>query len=152
MSSSTRNTISKSPYERVMHDLEEQHPVEVMMAIRLPQTALKESIREAGDEIGDALGDKEALWLELESLLNQRQAEREEAHFDIGYEFGFAAGRAEALAQLSPSANDGTRELAELLRVTAKRSPLPAHATVAALLETAWAFIDQLATQPTDDE
>ena len=152
MSSSTRNTTYKSPYERVMHDLEEQHPVEVMLTMRLPQSALKERIRDAGDEIGDALGDKKALWLDLEPLLNQRQAEREEAHFDIGYEFGFAAGRAEALTQLSPSANDETRALAELLRVTVKRSPLPAQAIVATLLETAWAFIDQFTAQPNDEE
>ena len=135
-----------TPFEMVKSTMDEEHPADITVASRLPQAELKERIRDAVDDIRYALGEREALWAELEDKLNEREAERTEAYFNLGYEYGIATGRAEALGKLSKNADRETQTLAEHLRSQVQGTGLPASSIIAALLEIAWVFAHDIPT------
>lgn len=130
-----------SPFRMVEHTSEEEHPVDVAVTRRLQNEAQRHEIWRATKELMEALGERRELWLRLEVLLNDYKAEREEAYFNIGYEHGLAAGRAEILRGSAGEAlvPDGLA-FADRIRDLAVQANLPVGSTVAALLETAWAF------------
>lgn len=136
------------PYEAVHHEPPEGHAVDR----RLPLNKLRRRIRRATDEMIAALGDRRHLWLRVEELMGERCARREEAYFDLGYEHGLAAGRAEALRTLvdaAPAPAPGNaRTFADSIRDLAVQAQLPLPLTVAALLETAWALALGLSDNP----
>ena len=141
------------PYRRADHEPVEGHPVDVAVDRRLPLKRLRRRIRAAERRLADALGGRRNLWLGLEELLNEYRARREEAYFDLGWEQGAADGHAEAFRTLAggpapdPDAR-GARAFADRIRELAVQADLPAPLTVAALLETAWAFALGLADNP----
>jgi hypothetical protein len=122
---------------------DEEHPADVLVDRRLDHSALRRRIRAATDRLLEALGEEHDLWLRLEELLGEQRLDREAAYFDVGYHHGRAAGRAEALADGKPRASTAYRELARRVRETAVNASLPPGEATAALLEAAWALIDQ---------
>ena len=143
------------PYHQVEHDPGDMHPVELAVLVRAPLEELNRRIREADSQLLEALGDRRTLWLQLEELLTERCVLREEAHFDVGYEHGFAAGRADALRSLmgGTSPAEGapvdanvitTRTFADRCRDQAIQTGLPRHLTIAAILEVAWTLAGDL--------
>jgi flagellar biosynthesis/type III secretory pathway protein FliH len=141
-----------TPFEMVKSTMDEEHPADITVALRLPQAELKERIRDTVDDIRYALGERESLWTELEDKLNEREAERTEAYFNLGYEYGIATGRAEAFGKLSENADRETQKLAERLRNQVQSTRLPPSSIIAALLEIAWVFAHDLQTiNHTDD-
>ncbi len=119
----------------------EGHPVDDGVERRLDHAALRRRIRTATDRLVEALGEEQDLWLRLEELLAQLYIDRETAYFDIGYEHGRAAGRAEGLASGRPRAAVAYRTLAEHVRETAVNAGIPHAQATAALLEAAWALV-----------
>lgn len=132
-------------YEDMDGDANEEHPVDVLVDRRLDHAALRRRIRAATDRLMEALGEEQDLWLRLEELLGEQRLDREAAYFDIGYEHGRAAGRAEALADGRPRASTAYRELARRVREAAVNASLPPGQTASALLEVAWALIGTVA-------
>lgn len=139
------------PYHRIEHDPGDIHPVDLAVEQILPVEDLSRNIREADNRLLDSLGDQRHLWLQLEELLTERCVLREEAHFDVGYEHGFAAGRADALRTLMGGASPAkdapvdehaiaTRAFADRCRDQAIQTGLPRHLVIAAILEVAWAL------------
>ena len=141
-----RDLSELTPFEMVKSTMDEEHPADITVASRLPQEELKERIREAVDDIRVALGERESLWAELEDKLNEREAERTEAYFNLGYEYGIATGRAEAFGKLSENADRETQKLAECLRSEIRGTGLPPCSIIAALLEIAWVFAHDIQT------
>lgn len=141
------------PYDAVHREAPEGHAIDNAVDRRLPLKKLRRRIRHATDELVAALGDRRRLWLRVEELLGERQLRREAAYFDLGYEHGLAAGRAEALRALvdATPARREARAFADTIRDLAVQVDLPRPLTVAALLETAWALAhglsDNLATR-----
>ena len=134
----------KHPYDEVNHEPPEGHAVDLVIERRFPMEKLALEIHEATDEMVDALGERRRLWLKVEELFAERAARREEAYFNLGYEHGEAAGRAEAIRSVASdevSMTSDARDLASTLRDLAVQSDLPRPVTVAALLETAWALV-----------
>ena len=134
----------KQPYDEVNHEPPEGHAVDIVIERRFPMRKLVGEIRESTDEMVAALGERRCLWLKVEELVAERAALREEAYFNIGYEHGKAAGRARAIRSLAgdeASMPADARKLASTLRDLAVQADLPRPATVAALLETAWALV-----------
>jgi len=103
LGSNDQDRLTTSPFQNADVDDAEVHPVDQEVERRLPQRELRARIRRAEAQMSAALGDQVGLWLELEELLNQRRIEREEAYYNIGYEHGLAAGKAEVLRTLGIS-------------------------------------------------
>jgi len=148
------------PYGRVGHNPGGRHPVDVAVEQLAPVQGLNRRIREADSRLTAALGDQRLLWLHLEELLTNRSTLREQAHFDLGYEHGFAAGRVDALRSLAGAgapaegvpANEqkvATRAFSDRCRDLAIQTGLPGNLIVAAMLEVAWALAAGL---PEEDE
>ena len=136
------------PYHRVEHDPGDVHPVELAVLSRVPLEELNRRIHEADSQLLVALGDRRTLWLQLEERLTERCVQREEAHFDVGYEHGFAAGRADALRSLANAAASqeaaaadedacAAHALADRCRDLSIQTGLPRHLVIAAILEVA---------------
>jgi hypothetical protein len=96
MSRPANDSRPASPFRDAARPDDERHPVDAEVDRRLPQVELRRRIREAEDAMTAALGSERiGLWLALESLLNERRFQREEAYYDLGHEHGAAAARAE---------------------------------------------------------
>ena len=146
MSSKSKRDHEMTPFEKAQSEMDEEHTADLMVASRLPQTELKDRIKDAVDEIIIALGERQSLWGKLEDKLNERDAERTEAYFNLGYEYGLAAGRAEAFGNLNENADSETRKLAERLRIQLHGKALPPSVIIAVLLEIAWVFAHDIQT------
>lgn len=128
-------------YEDMGDEGDEGHPVDEAVERHLDHAALRRRIRTATERITEALGDEQDLWFRLEELLGEYRMDREAAYFDIGYEHGRAAGRAEVLAQGKSRATIAYRALAEHVRETAVNAGLPDAQATGALIEAAWALL-----------
>ena len=133
-------------------DGNEEHPIDILVATRLPQTDLKENILDTVDAIRVALRKHPSLWMELEEKLNEYNTARNEEYFNIGYEHGVAAGRAHALDSLRANTSPDTQKLAEQLRALAKNNALPASTIVAVLLEVTWTLAHEIVETATPAE
>ncbi|MBI5526556.1 MAG: hypothetical protein HY897_09485 [Deltaproteobacteria bacterium] len=137
---------SPAPYEAVEHVASEEHPVDAAVERRLPQKELLKQMRSLSDQMMAALGDERHLWLRLEEVLGDYHINREEFFFNIGYEHGVVAGRADALRALVPrpksgSMTDDNRIFADRVRDLAVQAELPLPLAIASLLETAWVLV-----------
>jgi flagellar biosynthesis/type III secretory pathway protein FliH len=126
----------RRPYERVNHFEAEAHAVDVAVERRLPLRALRERISKETKRLRKALGPRSEIWAALEESLNELHQTREEQYFDLGFEHGFAAGRADSMQNTAD-----TWRLAALLRDTAIQDHCPRERAVAALLEAAWSLV-----------
>jgi hypothetical protein len=132
----------QSPYQAVEHPPGEEHPVDVAVERRLRHATMRRRILRTTERMMKALGDKRRLWFELEELLNDYHAQREEMFFCIGYEHGLATGRAEVLRRSAGKVlTRESIELSDQVRDLATQCHLPRRLTVAALLEAAWALV-----------
>lgn len=116
----------------------EFHPLDGAVEQRLQHRRLRQQIFAAQDRIRDALGDDWSLFLKLEELMNQRASDREEAHFNVGYERGLVQGRADTLAATLRRRDHQGRKLAARLTHAAMNAGPPPRRALAALLEVAW--------------
>jgi hypothetical protein len=128
-------------YEDMGDELDDEHPVDALVDRRLDHVALRRRIRATTDRLMEALGEEHDLWLRLEELLGELHSDREAAYFDIGYEHGRAAGRAEGLADGGPRAAHAYRALAQHVREAAVNAGLPDAQATGALIEAAWALL-----------
>jgi hypothetical protein len=128
----------RSRYREAEESGSEEHPIDEAVARRLRHRGLRKRIRRATDRLVQALGDQRDAWLDLEPLLGNYRIDREEAFFEIGYEHGLVAGRAEALAASLRRRSGPQRALAIRLAQLAVNAGLRPPGAVAALLEVAW--------------
>jgi hypothetical protein len=128
-------------YEDMSDELDDEYPVDALVDRRLDHAVLRRRIRAATDRLVEALDEEHDLWLRLEELLGEQRIDREAAYFDVGYEHGRAAGRAEVLAEKGPRGGAAYHDLARHLREAAVNVGLPHDRAAAALLEAAWAIV-----------
>ena len=134
--------MSRSYFREFVRGDEPEHPVDVAVDRRLPQRRLVRSIRTSVDRLLAALGDRRGLWLDLESLLNDRADDREATYFDVGYEHGLATARAEA--QGRGVLGKGAIHLAAELRKAVLQANLPTRERLLALVEVAWVVVQAM--------
>ncbi len=137
---------SVGPFQALWPTSHDEHPVDLTIEQRLPQRRLRTKLRRAQVRILEALGAGRALWLEFDELNDLRYALREEAYFNLGYEQGLAAGRANALRVRGGLQAPGARLTADLARIVAVQSDVPAAVRVSALLEVAWGLAREIPT------
>ena len=128
----------RSYFKELARGDEPEHPVDVALESRLPQAQLLRKIRGLGRRLLTSLGERRSLWLTLESPLGEYHANRGETYFDLGYEHGAAAARAEAKGR--GVLTKAGRTLATHLRNLVVQSGLPARERLLVLLEIAWAL------------
>ncbi|MBI5527837.1 MAG: hypothetical protein HY897_16020 [Deltaproteobacteria bacterium] len=134
-----------TPYESVEHAETEEHPVDTAVERRFPQKKSLRKMRRLSDQMMAALGDQRYLWLRLEEVQGEYHLQREEIFFNIGYEHGLAAGRADALQALMPACKCGSstnrgRAFAARVRDLTMQVDLSPSLVMAVLLEVAWAL------------
>lgn len=145
-----RTRHQQSPYVRVEHVQNEQHPVDVAIARLLPQRSLRRRILCNTDRLLAALGEQRTLWLEIEELIAEYSSKREEAYFNLGYQHGIAAARAVALRATSKTGvGNAQRAFADRIRELTIQAGLPLPLTMAPLLEAAWTIALGLSDEPT---
>ena len=62
MSSSNEQNQPKTPFQMVRSSLDDEHPADIAVASRLPQTELKQRIRGLTETIRKALKKRKGLW------------------------------------------------------------------------------------------
>ena len=92
------------------------------------------------EQMKNALGSDLQIWLNLETLLNERVLVFEEAFFNFGFKHGYATGEAETLRAFDASGEKGCRAAADQIRRLILEEGLSPEAALAALLENARAL------------
>ena len=138
----------RTPFEIFAQLHDGEHPVnriDRMVTARLNLGDLGERIAVKSDEVQDALADRADsanLWIQLEPMLNERSSAKCEGYFNLGYQYGISAGRAQALEELERRVNDPTlHRFAVRLRALVQNAELPGSSVASVLLETVWALI-----------
>jgi hypothetical protein len=135
---------TRNPFREIFDSEAEMLPMEQWVAEDPRVLGLTRRILGYHERLRSALGGDVTVWLDLEALLNEREAVFEEAYFNSGFEHGFAAGEAEALRALTSGGEARYRVLADHIRGLVLDGGVSREATVAALLENAWALAVQL--------
>jgi hypothetical protein len=126
-------------YDQMTHDANDQHPVDIAVDKCLGATVTRAQIVRLQERLLAKLGSETAPYLELESLLNEYQREREKCFFDLGYEYGVV----ESQARTKRAEMRVPREaeiLSQELRAQILKARVPAIETMLVLLESAWAL------------
>ncbi len=118
----------------------EAHPIDDEIERRLRHATLRKRIINAQDRVVAALGEQRHVYLRLEELIGDRQIDREEAMFNLGFEHGIVQGRADALTATLRRQGARGRALAARLAQLATNAGLGQGRELAALLEVAWAM------------
>ncbi|WP_223643805.1 hypothetical protein [Corallococcus sp. EGB] len=116
---------------------EDSHPVDIAVRQRLPQDAERKRLLELQEQVGAQLGKNLAGFLELESLRSDISLDREEAFFDVGYEYGLAEAQARARRGTVVYSEAG-EALARDVRERMVQAQLSFEDTLVALLECLW--------------
>jgi hypothetical protein len=117
-----------------------EFPLGDAIARRLKHDALDEKLRLDSETIVALMGRHKTLWFEREQLLSEQQIEREEMHFDLGYEYGFRAGAAEVARDSLPY-DPLIEPLSNRIRDAIIESGADVRQTMTVFAETIWAFI-----------
>ena len=117
----------------------DEHPIDDELEQRIRHAGLTDRIMESQDALVAALGEERQLYFALEQLLAERVEDREEAMFNIGFEYGLLQGRTDAMAALWRKGRRG-RDLANQLAQVTSSTRLDKAQTVAVLLEIAWSL------------
>ena len=132
--------IYRNYFKEIYLPEEDSEPAEFRLEESPEIQKLTEEILDAKKQMSTLLKQNIVPWLNLEEMLNKREALGEELYFNAGFEHGYQAGEAEALRMLSQREADGYRELGDKIRYLVLHSGLPRGLGIAALVENAWAL------------
>jgi hypothetical protein len=94
----------RNHYEALRRPDLEMHPVDSVVQARLEHSAVRRRVRQLQERVMKALGSDTQPFLQLDALLNDERGEREEAYFNVGYEYGSNAVRHRVLREMVPGA------------------------------------------------
>jgi hypothetical protein len=116
----------------------EFHPVDIAVEARLRHSALRRRIIELRALVVSAVLDPRA-YLELEELSTDERRDREEAFFNLGYEYGASDVRHRVVKQMTGAICPGRLEhVASRLRDEIFQAGLSAEETLLLLVEALW--------------
>jgi hypothetical protein len=129
-----------SRYEELRRDDMEFHPVDVAVEARLKHSALRRRMIELRARVVAAVLDPHA-YLELEELSTDERRDREEAFFNLGYEYGASDVRHRVVRQMTGPIGAGRLEhVASRLRDEIFQAGLSTEETLLLLVESLWMF------------
>lgn len=120
-------------YERLEHAGSEHRPISQAIEERLPHLLARRRLLLLQERVSAQLVGNSALFWELEELRNFMSAEREEAHFNLGYELGLADVRA-----AERRGSEQVLAIAAEIRARLVQAQLPTRLAVLGLLECLW--------------
>jgi hypothetical protein len=146
-----RKPVGRSHYEALRrHDLE-RHPVDTAVEARLYHRAVRRRVVQLQERIKSELGTDTQSFLELDALLNDERAEREEAYFNAGYEYGANAVRHRVLREMARRAWPKRLEhVAAHLRDEVMQAGLSSSETLLVLVESLWTLAVRAAPSDAD--
>lgn len=125
-------------YEDLRRAGEELHPVDVAVEARLSHRVVRRRIRHLQDRIVATLGSDPKAFLQLEELWHDEAREREEAYFNVGYEYGANAVR-HRLREIARGVSADKLEAASArVRDELARVGLTTSETLLVLVESLW--------------
>ena len=134
-----RKPVGRSHYEALRRADLERHPVDTAVEARLYHRAVRRRVVQLQERIKTALGGDSQTFLQLDALLNDERAEREEAYFNVGYEYGANAVRHRVLSEMArrtwPKRLDA---VAAHLRDEIMQAGLSSAETLLVLVESLW--------------
>lgn len=132
-----------NPYLKMAPSDGEAHPLDSIARSRV-SSKLMERIKNATAKLEQDLGESRCSWLDVEALLVEYRARREEVLYNIGHEHGFLAGSTHMLSvtRQRPTGAD-YHVLAEQVRKQLVVSELPQKLRVAVLLDAAWGLLSE---------
>ena len=134
-----RKPVGRSHYEALRRADLERHPVDMAVEARLYHRAVRRRVIQLQERIKSALGTDAHSFLQLDSLLNDERAEREEAYFNIGYEYGANAVRHRVLSEMAQRAWPKRLDVvAARLRDEVMQAGLSSAETLLVLVESLW--------------
>lgn len=124
-------------YDEIQRVAEDRHPVDLAVDKCLRDSVARVKIVRLQERVVAALGPECHTYMELESLMNDSQREREKCFFDLGYEHGAVEKQAELklnVTKLSAQAEAFGKEL----RGRIINTNVPATEAILVLLECVW--------------
>jgi hypothetical protein len=116
----------------------EFHPVDMAVEARLRHSALRKRMSELRARVVAAILDPRA-YLELEELSTDERRDREEAFFNLGYEYGASDVRHRVVRQMTGTIVAGRLEhVASRLRDEIFQAKLSRDETLLLLVESLW--------------
>jgi hypothetical protein len=134
-----RKAVGRSHYAALRRDDLERHPADTAVEARLYHRAVRRRVVQLQERIKNALGTDAPSFLQLDALLNDERAEREEAYFNVGYEYGANAVRHRVLREMVRRAWPARLEqVAAHLRDEVMQAGLSSSETLLVLAESLW--------------
>jgi hypothetical protein len=134
-----RKPAGRSHYEALRRLDLEKHPVDTAVEARLYHRAVRRRVVQLQERIKVALGADVQPFLQLDALLNDERAEREEAYFNVGYEYGANAVRHRVLSEMARRAWPKRLDVvAAHLRDEVMQAGLSSSETLLVLVESLW--------------
>ena len=117
----------------------EKHPVDTAVEARLFHRAVRRRAVQLQERITRALGADALSFLQLDALLGDERAEREEAYFNAGYEHGANAVRHRVLREMARGAwPERLEQVSAHLRDEVMQAGLTSSETLLVLVESLW--------------
>jgi hypothetical protein len=134
-----RKAGGRSHYHSLRRDDLEKHPVDTAVEACLHHRAVRRRVVELQDRVKRALGSDVQPLLQLDALQNDERAEREEAYFNVGYEYGANAVRHRVLREMAGRAWPARLEhVAARFRDEIMETGLSSSETLLVLVESLW--------------
>jgi hypothetical protein len=140
---------ARNHYEALRRPAEEFHPVDKAIEARLSHGAVRRRLRQLQTHVLRALGSDSKSFLQLEALSNDERREREEAFFNIGYEYGATSVRHRVLKQMVGRAwPHRVEHVATRLRDEVLQAGLSSGETLLILAESLWVLAVKSSAAP----
>lgn len=135
----------RNHYEALRRPDAEFHPVDKAIEARLHHGAVRRRVRQLQAQVVKALGSESKAFLELEALSNDEKREREEAYFNLGYEYGATNIRRRVMRQMARrSWPERLEDVAARLHDEVLQAGLSPSETLLVLAESLWVLAVQV--------
>jgi hypothetical protein len=139
----------RNHYETLRRPDEEFHPVDKAVEARLHHGAVRRRLRQLQTLVMKALGAKSNSFLQFEALSNDERREREEAYFNLGYEYGATSVRHRVMRQMvGRTWPERLEHVATRLRDEVLQAGLSSSETLLVLAESLWVLAVRNAPAP----
>jgi hypothetical protein len=134
-----RKRVRHRYYEELRRPDLEFHPVDTAVEARLFHRAVRRRIQHLQDRVISALGSDTKAFLQLDALLHDERREREEAYFDVGYEYGANAVRHRVLREMARGVwSERLERVAAYVHDEVTQVGLTPSETLLVLVESLW--------------
>ncbi len=134
-----RKSLARNHYEALRRPELEIHPVDAAVSARLRHGAVRRQVTRLQSLVLKALGADVTPFMQLETLWNDERREREEAFFNVGFEYGSRHVRHRVLQEMAPRPwPERLEHVAARLHDEVLQAGLSSSETLLVLAESLW--------------